>query len=333
MTEPQKPVLVNARIHDLVQEFDDFLIIPTQERWNNKSLNVRNKYDVYLSMLEFDSELASALVRISAVVTKAYDQPAITSEGNPELLKNVKEILGEIQYDQILSNIVHDLSRDGDVVQVPTKLYKRNSSSLKNIDDVEPLPTNILTATDSGVKTGMAGNYVIRKPTKYILNEQNGMPGATDTVSYPSEIVWHISLNNRGNWSKDRLGRNTFGVWGTSPFESLKNMVRWKYQSIRDDIAWRHENVPRIDHSLPLDAVLDINQYSGSLDERITSAQSAANEILLDYRTGLSNPDADDTTVDVTQGYVHDANTVVKQIGGNNTYADCLREAKVLLKV
>ena len=101
-------------------------------------------------------------------------------------------------------------------------------------------------------------------------------------------------------------------------------MVRWKYQSIRDDIAWRHENVPRMDHSIPLDAILDINQYSGELEERISSAQTLAQSILLDYRDGLSNISADDTTIDVTQGFVHDANTVVKQIGGNNTYADCM---------
>ncbi len=322
--EAQQPRMITAGVQDLVQEFDDFLVIPSQEQWNNKSITVRNKYDVYLSMVDFDSELSSALVRISAVVTKAYDQPAITSDGNQELLTDVKEILGELSFDQILPNIVHDVSRDGDLVQASRKRYKRNSTTLKNLDDVYPLPINILTAVDDGVKIGMNSEYVIREPTKYILNEQIGIPGLTNTVEYPADTVWHISLNNRGNWSKDRLGRNTFGVWGTSPFESLKNMVRWKYQSIRDDIAWRHENVPRTDHALELGAVLDINLYSGTVDERIMLALAAAQSILVNYRTGLTNSTATDTTIDVTQGYVHDTNTVVKQIGGNNTYADCL---------
>jgi len=323
--KPRNPVTITAGVQDLVQEFDDFLAIPSQERSYNVSTNVRNKYDVYLSMLDFDSEISSALVRISAVVTKAYDKPAITSKGNPDLLEQVKEVLGELSFDQILPNIVHDVSRDGDLVQAPTKLYKRKSTILKNVENVYPLPINILTAIDNGVKTGMIGNYVIRTPTKYILNEQRGIPGVTDTTEYPADIVWHISLNNRGNWSKDRLGRNTFGIWGTSPLESLKNMVRWKYQSIRDDIAWRHENVPRIDHALELGAVLDLNLYSGTDDERIDAAWAAANKILLNYRLGLTNASNDtDTTIDVTQGYVHDTGTVIKQLGGNNTYADCL---------
>ena len=322
--DDRAPVHVAARVQDLVQEFDDFLVIPAQERWTNKSVTVRNKYDVYNSMEEFDSEISSSLVRISAVVTKAYDQPAITAKGNPDLLKDVKEILGELSFDQILPNIVHDVSKDGDIVQVPATLYKRASTSLKNLDDVYPLPINILTAVDDGVGAGTISGYVIRRPTKYILNENRSSQGSTNTQEYPASVVWHISLNNRGNWSKDILGRDTFGVWGTSPLDSLKNMVRWKYQSIRDDIAWRHENVPRIDHSLELGAVLDINLYPGTVEERIDLALAAAQKILINYRAGLSNANASDTTVDVTQGYVHDNNTEVKQIGGNNTYADCL---------
>jgi hypothetical protein len=83
--------------------------------------------------------------------------------------------------------------------------------------------------------------------------------------------------------------------------------------------------VPRIDHSLELGAVLDLNLYSGTDEERINAAWAAANTILLNYRSGLTNASSDtDTTIDVTQGYVHDSGTVIKQLGGNNTYADCL---------
>lgn len=323
-SENKTPIMITAGVQDLVNEFDDFLTIPAREKWYNTSTNVRNKYDVYRSMTEFDSEIASSLTRISAVVAKAYDRPAIKKGGSEELLNDVTNVLGELNFDNILPNIVYDASRDGDVVQVPAKLYKRASTSLKNIDDVYPVPVNILTIIDDGVQQGMTTNYVIRERNRYVLNESYNNPGFTETQEYPGEIVWHISLNNRGNWSKDIMDRNTFGVWGNSPLDSLKNMVRWKYQSIRDDIAWRHENVPRIDHSIPLDAVLDINQYSGTIEERIDAAQDLAGSILTDYRNSLTNVNASDTTIDVTQGYVHDANTVVKQVGGNNTYADCM---------
>jgi hypothetical protein len=326
--ESKEPVMVTAGVRDLVQEFDDFLTIPSREKFTNRSHDVRNKYDTYRTMTDFDSEISSALTRISAVVAKAYDQPAITKSGNEELLEDVKDVLGEIGFEHILPNIVHDLSRDGDVVQVPAKLYKRASTSLKNLDEVYPVPINILTIIDSGVQKGMVSNYVIRSRDKYLLNESYTRPGVTETQSYPGDIVWHISLNNRGNWSKDIMGRNTFGVWGTSPLESLKNMVRWKYQSIRDDIAWRHENVPRTDHSVPLDAVLDINQYSGTMEERINAARRNAEGILEDYRNGLVNLNKDDTSIDVTQGYVHDANTKIAQVGGQNTYADCMNIVK-----
>lgn len=329
MTDDNKePFMVTAGVRDLVREFDDFLTISPRERWTRSSNENKNKYDTYRLMTSFDSEISSALTRISAVVSKAYDQPAITKRGNEELLEDVKEVLGELRFEHILPNIVHDLSRDGDVVQVPSKLYKRPSTSLKNLNDVNPVPINILTIIDDGVQEGMISNYVIRNRDKYLLNETLTRPGFTETMSYSGDIVWHISLNNRGNWAKDILGRNTFGIWGTSPLESLKNMVRWKYQSIRDDIAWRHENVPRTDHSIPLDAVLDINQYSGTTEERIKSARNNAERILEDYRNGLVNLNADDTSIDVTQGYVHDSNTTITQVGGNNTYADCMNIVK-----
>ena len=222
------PIVVSASVSDLVQEFDDFLTIPTREKYTDNNVNVRNKYDVFRSMTEFDSEISSSLTRISAVVAKAYDRPAITKKGDEALLEDVTEILGELQFEHILPTIVHDLSRDGDVVQVPAKLYKRPSTSLKNLEDMLPVPTNILTIVDNGVKDHANSNYVIRERKTYLLNEQYGNPGFTKTQAYDGSIVWHISLNNRGNWSKDILGRNTFGIFGTSPLDSLKNMVRWK---------------------------------------------------------------------------------------------------------
>lgn len=326
--DSNKPIMVTAGVVDLVREYDDFLAIPSAETAYRSKTGVRNKYDVYRNMEEFDSEISSALTRISAVVAKAYDRPAIKKGGNDKLLEDVKEVLGELDFEQILPNIVHDLSRDGDVVQVPAKLFKRASHSLKVIDGVNPVPMNILTIVDDGVEKGMKPTYVIRDRDTYLLNETLQHPGVTETAQYPGDIVWHISLNNRGNWAKDLLSRNTFGVWGNSPLESLKNMVRWKYQSIRDDIAWRHENVPRMDHSIPLDAILDINLYSGTMEERISAAQDMADGILSAYQAGLTNPNASDTSIDVTQGYVHDANTIVKQVGGNNTYADCMEIVK-----
>jgi len=324
----KKPILVTAGVKDLVREFDDFLTVPSREVSRNIKSEIRNKYDVYRQMTIFDSEISSSLTRISAVVAKAYDRPAIKKNGNEQLLQDVDDVLGEIDFEQILPNIVHDLSRDGDVIQVPAKLFKRANTTLKKIDEVYPIPVNILTIIDDKITKGMSSDYVIRDSTRYFLNENYRMPGTTEQMEYSGDIVWHISLNKRGNWSKDIMNRNTFGVWGTSPLESLKNMVRWKYQSIRDDIAWRHENVPRMDHSIPLDAVLDINQYSGTMAERITSAQDAANDILTQYRNSLINTNKNDTTIDVTQGYVHDVNTEIKQIGGNNTYADCLSIVK-----
>ena len=110
--EAKSPMLVTARVQDLVQNFDDFLEISTSEIWESGNAVTRNKYDVYNSMEDFDSEISSALVRISAVVTKAYDQPAITAKGNPDLLKDVKDVMGELSFDQILPNIVHNIVFD-----------------------------------------------------------------------------------------------------------------------------------------------------------------------------------------------------------------------------
>lgn len=325
------PVPVTAGVRNLVYDMDSFLNIPVKKQVNLRtagSSSTKTKYDIFRDIVNMDNEVSSSLVRISGVVVKAYDKPAVEEGGNTDLLSDVTEVLGQMQFSRNLGSMVMDLSRDGDVVQVPENTYKRSKKTLKELDGMVPLPMNLVTVLEEGMTPGTSDtSRVIRKPDWYYLNEGIPKVGGNDAFieKHAKDIVWHVSLQNRTNWSVDIKGRTTFGIYGISPMESLKNMIRWKYQSIRDDIAWRHANVPRTDHSLDLDAVLDINNYSGSFEERVTAATAMGQKILADYQAGLLNSSTGvSEAMDVDQGYVHDNRTGVKQVGGNNTYADCM---------
>ncbi len=325
------PMPVTAGVRNLVYDMDNFLNIPVKKNINLRtagSASTKTKYDIFRDIVNMDNEVSSALVRISGVVVKAYDKPAVEEGGNTDLLSDAMDVLGQMQFSRNLGSMIMDLSRDGDVVQVPENTYKRSKKTLKELNGMVPLPMNLVTVLEDGMNPGSVdSSRVIRKPDWYYLNE--GIPkvgnGNNFVEKHAKDVVWHVSLQNRTNWSVDIKGRTTFGIYGISPMESLKNMIRWKYQSIRDDIAWRHANVPRTDHSLDLDAVLDINNYSGSFEERVAAATAMGQQILSDYQTGLLNSSTGvSEAMDVDQGYVHDNRTEVKQVGGNNTYADCM---------
>jgi len=318
----------------LVQTYDNFLRITPPESTRPGNLR-KNKYDVYREMVDFDNEISCGLMRIAAVVEKAYDGPGLKPDGNETLFSLVTQVLDEMRFNKILGSTVISLGRDGDVTNIPTGLstgFTKKKALKAPIKGMKPLPTNILTITDAGTpKNGLDQGYVIMNREKYHLNE--GEIGSKTGPVYNGENVWHISMGARDNWTLDIKGRSTYGLWGISPLHSLISSVRWKAQSIRDDISWRHANVPRFDHSVPLGAVLDLNEYTGTVEERITKAQTIADDILDDYRSGMINDEGDsqryssqdvETVMDVNQGFIHDSETNVTQVGRHHTYADCL---------
>lgn len=325
---------VTAGTMRLVHTIDNFLKITPPE--SNKVVSKRNKYDLYRAMTEFDNELEAARIRISAVVKKAYAGVSMKPDGNEALLEDVKEVLAELQFDRFLGFIIQDLIKDGDVILSPKNIKGSGDPLVKLMGGVEPLPINILTIVENEMPASVADDrFVIRNRDKYLLNESKNNVYKRDNnfvEMLDGGYIWHMSLNYHTAWVTDIMGRATFGVWSISPLESLKAMIRWKFQSIRDDVAWRHANVPRFDHTVDMSAVLDINDYTGSTDERITSAQAAGQDLLDAYRDSLITDDSAsiypgrdvDVTMDVDQGFIHDDLIKIAQVGGHNTYADCL---------
>ncbi|MCK5013773.1 MAG: hypothetical protein KAS66_08125 [Candidatus Omnitrophica bacterium] len=320
----------------LVQTYDNFLRITPPESTRQGNFK-KNKYDVYREMMNFDNEVSGGLMRIAAVVEKAFDGVGMEPDGNSKLLDLVIGILDEMRFSKILGSLVVSLGRDGDVIHIPVGLPEGDGKNFlkKEIRGMSPLPTNILTIIDSGTpKGGMDAGYVITQRETYILNEQDiaNWGGNNKDHRYNGKNIWHMSIGARDNWTLDIKSRNTYGLWGTSPLHSLISSVRWKAQSIRDDISWRHANVPRFDHAIPLGSVLDLNEYTGTVEERITKAQDAANALLDDYKASMVSDTGDsqyasqdaETVMDVNQGFIHDSETNVSQVGGHHTYADCL---------
>lgn len=328
-----EPIHVTAGVTNLVNIFDNFLALGNDS--DEFKRPPRNKYELYDRVARFDNEISSGLTRLSGVVEKSFEGPTLLEGGNTSLLNDVKDVLGEMGFVDMLGEHVTSIIRDGDVINVPVTTYKTPKVALKKLDGLEPVPMRVITISDTAglpkkqtVAVDGSFEHIIRKPKTVLFNET----AAKFADSYAYDEVFHTSLGRRGNWANDIMKRPTFGIYGESPLASLTPMINWKYQSIRDDAAWRRANVPRVDHSVPLGAVLDINQYTGTIQERVNQARELGAEILADYQASLTVDESDNrfgsadptSMMDVTQGYIHDGETKVAQVGGHNTYADCL---------
>ena len=56
-------------------------------------------------------------------------------------------------------------------------------------------------------------------------------------TTFSADEVWHIKIDYRSNWFRDRLGRWSYGIWGASRFSALKQPIRAKYNSINNRVA------------------------------------------------------------------------------------------------
>ncbi len=164
----------------------------------------------------------------------------------------------------------------------------------RGVYELTPLPMSLVTAVDNRNQINKALSFnetVIMKPKWYLVDEQENRQDFPDAI-YKKERILHISFNPRGNWIRDNLRRMTFGVWSTSPINSLIGILQWKKQLIRNDMLWRNRNVPRELHRLDL-TQFDPKNFTGTYEEKIASAKTAAENALNDYNSNNQNREAD----------------------------------------
>ena len=102
----------------------------------------------------------------------------------------------------------------------------------------------------------------------------------------------HISFDNRRKWTLDNMSRWTFNVWSHSPIETLRVLIEWKQNLIRNDIVWRNRLLPREHHKLDL-SVYDPSKYTGTYATKIGAAKKDATGAITDYNDKIRRREAD----------------------------------------
>ncbi len=310
-----------------------------------------NKYVIYDVMPRLDPELGVALQMITFSVLNSYQGPALKEGYKPsraDFLSDIENILAEIKFSTNLPEIVRGLVKNGDVVW---RLFRRGASS--TIDKVELLPTYAITIIDNDFEKDPENNKVIRKRENYLVGERSkdqikkpslqpviqtsqGTPTTEVAavpqkvgearVRIPAEEVLHFSMMSQGNYQKDIFGRDTYGIWGISPLESLVFVLKMKLALNLDYLRWSRTGMPRWDAALDLTEVMNLMNYQGSNQERLKQARDMANEIFEEFRKKLYYTDNDPNShtfgqelpIETDHMWIHGTNITVEQKGGQS---------------
>lgn len=307
-----------------------------------------NKYVIYDVMPRLDPELGVALQMITYSVLNSYEGPVLKEKYTPsreDFLADVEAILAELHFSTNLPEIVRGLVKNGDVIW---RLYRKTS---RVIEQVELLPTYAVTIVDKDYERDPENNQVIRKKETYLVGERTkeqitkpslqpviqtsqGTPTTTlpvvaqkvgeARVRLPAEEVLHFSMMPQGNYQKDIFGRDTYGIWGISPLESLLFVLKLKLALNLDFLRWSRTGMPRWDASLDLSEVMNLMNYQGSNNDRLKQARNAANEIFEEFKKKLYYTDTDmnsptygqEVPIETDHMWIHGTNVTIEQKGG-----------------
>ena len=258
-----------------------------------------NRYTEADALVNMDERLWSVIELAAVMVRKSYNGISLKPEGNEPIPQNMsnaeenaileaKDFADKLDIPGLLYTYTKDLWKYGDAVD---KITFYGGSGVSKIT---PLPMNLVTAIDSRKQFQNAlsmDGEVIQDPRFYVVDEMNRNLRVKDQI-IPAGRILHISFDNRRQWLTDNIGRWTFNVWSHSPIETLKVLIEWKHNLIRNDLLWRNRLLPREHHKLDL-SVYDPSKYTGTYSTKVTNAKSDATNAIKDYNDKIKRREAD----------------------------------------
>ena len=264
-----------------------------------------NYIKIYDAMVGIDADLWGYLTRIAHMCKQAFSDVYLVDAGSEldaketELIEIAQATARKLDFKGEFYDNAFNIMKYGDMV----KLMVRDSEN--GVTELQSLPRRFLTAVETKKQIGDR-QATINKANFYVVNE-----GTDKQVVYEAENCIHIAMNNKSTYIKDLMGRQTFGVWSTSPINTLVWYLEWKINTMINDILWSHRNVPREWHKLDL-SQFHPDRFSGTREERETQAIAAAQAAADAYARNLQA-----RQVDV--GIVTDKNTEIEYVEPKST--------------
>lgn len=264
---------------------------------------VGNIYQVCDSLVDWDGDIQGILARLGHMCRMSYNGIYIEAgqrldESEEDLLEAARVTAEKLDFEAELMSIAFDLTKYGDVVK--HMVWDVN----EGVTELQTIPRTALTAVENRGQIGQIAS--IYKANYYVFNEG----GNTEEV-FDADTCVHIALNNKSSIMYDLRNRTTFNVWSKSPMMSLMATMKWKLNSVINDILWTHRNVPREHHKLDL-SMYTPEAFSGTPEERFAKAEEAAQAAARDYHSNMQDMKAD-------VGYVTDKNTEITYVEPKST--------------
>ena len=226
-----RPTEVFGGLNDVLRSTDD---LTRSARARSTYDEYDQTFDLFDSMVKLDPELNGAVRSVSLTANNYI----IDYKGakNARIRNAIKELVHRLDFDDIMISALRNLMVYGNDIN---KLVGRMG---EGITKVQSLPAKQITIMDKRVdirditSTGYTGHITEDNPVmsaNYYLFRENKV----DTQVFDADEVWHIKIDYRSNWFRDRLGRWSYGIWGASRFSALKQPIRAKYNSINNRVA------------------------------------------------------------------------------------------------
>jgi len=266
-------------------------------------MSIGNIYQVCDSIVDWDGDIQGILARLGHMCRMAYNGVYIEAGkrldvAEEDLLEAAQVTAEKLDFEAELMSIAFDLTKYGDVVK--HMVWDVN----EGVTELQTIPRTSLTAVENRGQIGQIAS--IYHPNFYVFNET----GATEQV-FEADTCVHFPLNNKSSVMYDLRNRTTYNVWSKSPMMSLMSTMKWKLNSVINDILWTHRNVPREHHKLDL-SMYTPEAFTGTPEERFQKAEDAAQAAAQAYHSNMQNMKAD-------VGYVTDANTEITFVEPKST--------------
>ena len=304
----------------------------------NAFVSRSNPYDLYLYMLENDSNLQAAVEIKAGLVASAYKGVMINADGELDkresyILKVARKYADDVlRLKSMYYQIAMKLCVFGNCVFVK---LNRTKSGYPKLQYLPITHLTILQRRGQLIQQSTDQYNQVWVPNYYVLNEQMDWDVTKDgepTVFAADQIV-HVQLNEGFDQVEDAMGRYTQGVWSRSPFKAVVQTWWWKQEIIWGDMLAREQMMPVQHHQIDVDWIAEMNPAppSGWTKTQVEWVMELQNQVLKNYEDMLANrkPDqplisSNKVSVDIRESkatsYMQ-ANDVIDQLDSKHAIA------------
>ena len=191
----------------------------------------------------------------------------------------------------------------------------------KGVTSLQSLPLNSMTIINDKGDINRR-DVVITSRNLYLRDEEH----VVDQFPYLPEDIVHVSYNSRGQWIRDILNRDTYGLYSIPPIATLFRIIAYKNETMDNDRKWRKNALSREHWTLDVDE-LGPNGFEGTKQEKINQSITAVNQALTSFKNVIDTPETDQsiiTTKSATSqvlesksGNYNSPNEILEQLNSN----------------